>query len=107
MNRDIVKRTLQVVLTLILQGALVFVSLETITWGWAWIFLSVCIIILIINFLVLPPDVIAERGKRKENVKGWDKALAVISILPFLGTYIVAGMDHRYVWTSGFHETSI
>jgi protein-S-isoprenylcysteine O-methyltransferase Ste14 len=76
-----------------------FVSAWTVTWKWAWVLIFANIVILIINFFVLPPEVIEERGRKKENVKRWDRILTAISIVPFIALYIVAGLDYRFYWS--------
>lgn len=69
---------------------------------WAWIFILLGVIILIINAIVIPREVIEERGKKKDNVKKWDKILTTINIIPSLGIYIISGLDHRFHWTKDF-----
>jgi len=78
-----------------------FVTAWSYKWAWAWIFISTGVIILIINAILLPREVIEERGKKKKNVKKWDRILTRINIIPFLGIYILAGLDYRFHWTIG------
>jgi len=99
MNKNVLKRLIQVLFTLILQGTILFISAWTIKWRWAWIFLSLGIIILIINLFVIPAELMEERGRKKENVKKWDKILTSINIIPILGIYIVSGLDYRFGWS--------
>ena len=99
MNKNVMKRVIQVVVTLAAQGILLFVSAGTVMWQWAWIFLLLGIVILIINFFVLPVELVAERGTKKENVKKWDRILTSVSIIPYLGMFIVCGLDYRYEWS--------
>ena len=96
---DIVKRITQVILTLLLQGFLLFISAGTLRWNWAWLLLVTEIIILLFNFLALPREVIKERGGEKKNVKEWDKILIGLSIIPSLGVYIISGLDYRFSWS--------
>lgn len=107
MKNNILLRMIQTVLTLFLQGAILFVTAGSFKWSWAWIFILTGVIILIINAMVLPKEVIEERGKKKENVKKWDKILTTINIFPLLGIYILSGLDYRFHWTndlsSGIH----
>jgi len=50
--------------------------------------------------LVLPPEVIVERGQsRKEDIKGWDKVVSALIAVPALGVPIVAGLDERLGWS--------
>ncbi len=102
MEKNIFRRGIQTVLILFLQGFLLFISAWTLKWMWAWIFILLGVIILIINAIVIPREVIEERGKKKDNVKKWDKMLTTINIIPSLGIYIISGLDHRFHWTKDF-----
>ena len=87
--------------TFILTGVIMFLSAWTIKWAWAWVLISANIVILLINVFVLPAEVIEERGRKKENVKTWDRILTGISIVPYVGLYVVAGLDYRFQWSAG------
>jgi protein-S-isoprenylcysteine O-methyltransferase Ste14 len=106
MNENIFRRVVQTILTLVLQSVILFISAGTYRWIWAWIFVVTGVVILVINFMVLPQEVIEERGRKKGNVKKWDKILTTISILPLLGIYIISGLDYRFNW-SGDLQISI
>jgi protein-S-isoprenylcysteine O-methyltransferase Ste14 len=99
MKKDILRRIAQTILTLFMQGFILFITAWTFKWVWAWILISGGVIILVINAIVLPQEVIAERGKKKENVKKWDRILTSINIIPLLGVYILSGLDYRFHWT--------
>ena len=100
MNKNIKRRMIQILLNLLLQGFILFFTAWSLKWIWAWIFMSIGVIILIINILVIPKEVIEERGKKKENVKKWDKILTTINIIPLTGIYILSGLDYRLHWTN-------
>ncbi len=102
MNKDIVRRMVQVFLTLLIQSIILFVSAGTLSWKWAWIFIVIGIFILVINYMVLPREVIEERGREKKNVKKWDKILMSINMISILGIYILSGLDYRFNWSSVF-----
>jgi protein-S-isoprenylcysteine O-methyltransferase Ste14 len=93
------KRMLQVVIQTLLIAAILFIASGRLDWGWAWAYLGVGVGILVINSLVLSPELIAERGQVKEDTKDWDRVLAIFIIIPTLGTLIVAGLDERYGWS--------
>jgi protein-S-isoprenylcysteine O-methyltransferase Ste14 len=93
------KRMLQVIVQFLVIAAILFIAAGRLDWGWAWAYLGVGVGILVINSLVLPPELIAERGQVKEDTKGWDRLLAPLLILPTLGTLIVAGLDERFGWS--------
>lgn len=99
MNKNIVKRIIQVLLSFILISVIMFLTAWTVRWQWAWILISANIVILLINIYVLPAEVIEERGRKKENVKKWDRVLTSISIIPVFGIYAVAGLDYRFYWS--------
>ena len=105
------KRMLQVVIQTLLIAAILFIASGRLDWGWAWAYLGVGVGILVINASVLPPELIAERGQPKENVKDWDRVLAIFIIIPTLGTLIVIGLDERYGWSPqlawGIHLTAL
>jgi len=102
-NINIVKRLIQTVLTLLFQGIILFLSAWTIKWIWAWIFILTGVLILIINMVVIPSEVIEERGRKKENVKKWDKILTTIISFPYIGIYILSGLDYRFNWSINFN----
>ena len=99
MNKSIIRRTIQVGATLMLQAVLLFIAAGTLKWTWAWIFIVTGIMILLINYLVLPAEVIEERGKKKENVKKWDRILSGINTVPAILIYLLSGLDFRFGWT--------
>lgn len=101
MKNNILQRMIQTVLILFLQGMILFVAAGSYKWIWAWIFISTGTIMLIVNAMVLPNEVVEERGRKKKNIKKWDKILTTINIIPFLGIYILSGLDYRFHWTNG------
>jgi protein-S-isoprenylcysteine O-methyltransferase Ste14 len=100
MTTAVTKRMVQVVVQFLILALILFVSAGRLSWGWAWAYLGVGVGILAINALVMPPELIAERGKMdKENVKGWDRAFAALNIVPTFGLLIVAGLDEQFNWS--------
>jgi protein-S-isoprenylcysteine O-methyltransferase Ste14 len=93
------KRMLQVVIQTLLIAAILFISSGRLGWVWAWAYLGVGVGILVINTLVLSPELIAERGQPKENVKDWDRMLTTLTLFPTLGALIVIGLDERFGWS--------
>jgi protein-S-isoprenylcysteine O-methyltransferase Ste14 len=96
------KRMVQVLLTYVSLAAILFVSAGTLDWPAAWAYLGAYLGVLLLNALVvLPrqPEMVAERGEIKENVKGWDKALSPIIGIPTLAVFAVAGLDRRFAWS--------
>jgi len=99
MNKDINRRITQVIITLGIQVVLLFLFAGDWTWLWGWIFVGVSIVILLINLKWIPKEVIEERGRKKENVKTWDKVINGLNIAPAIGIYVVSGLDYRFGWT--------
>ncbi len=103
LTRGILNRMTQIIVVLLIDGLLLFGTAGTIDWIWAWVYLGTFVVLLFINaFLLLrkDPELVAERGKVKDDTKGWDKILSLLVSLvgPFV-TLIVAGLDYRFVWS--------
>jgi protein-S-isoprenylcysteine O-methyltransferase Ste14 len=100
MTVAVMKRLVQVVVQFLILAVILFVSAGRLNWVWAWAYLGVGVGILAINALVMPPELIAERGKMgKEDVKGWDRAFAALNIVPTFGLLVVAGLDEQFDWS--------
>jgi protein-S-isoprenylcysteine O-methyltransferase Ste14 len=99
MNKDIVRRLIQVFSILILQGAILFVAAGTLSWKWAWYVLLLGLALLIFNWIVLPAELIEESGRKKDNVKKWDKLLSSIISVWVILMYVFSGLDRRFHWT--------
>lgn len=99
MNKDIIRRLVQVFSVLILQGAILFIAAGTLFWKWAWAVMLLSVFLLMINWTLLPPELIEERGRKKENVKRWDKMLTSIISFQVILMYVFSGLDHRFNWT--------
>lgn len=98
-KKNIIKRSIQVLISIILIAVLLFISAGKINWPFAWLYIAVSLLVIIVNLFVFPAELIAERGSKKENVEKWDKILTKLIIIPFLILYIVAGLDIRFEWS--------
>jgi protein-S-isoprenylcysteine O-methyltransferase Ste14 len=98
-NRDIIRRLIQVFSVLFLQYAILFISAGTLSWKWAWYVLLLGLFLLIFNSILLPAELIEERGRKKENVKKWDRILTSIIMFPTILMYVFSGLDRRFHWT--------
>jgi len=105
MERAIVKRYFQVMFNLVFLSAILFVTGGTLYWDWAWLFIILSLFNLLINAIVLPREVIAERGRVKLKVKSWDKVLTSVAKVLTISMYLFAGLDYRYMWSSAQHPT--
>lgn len=98
-KKNIFKRSIQVLMSIFLISALLFISAGKINFIYAWIYIALSIMVIIINLFIFPDELIAERGRSKDNVETWDKILTRLIMLPFLSLYIVAGLDIRFGWS--------
>jgi protein-S-isoprenylcysteine O-methyltransferase Ste14 len=89
----------QVVVQFLVIAAILFISSGRLNWAWAWAYLGVGVGILAVNILVMSPELIAERGEIKENVKGWDRVLGTLIGVLTLGALVVMGLDARFGWS--------
>ena len=91
------KRMLQVVVQFLVLAAILFIASGRLDWVWAWAYLGVGVSILAVNTLVVPLELIAERGQiGQEDIKDWDRVITTLNTLPSLGAPIVAGLDERF-----------
>lgn len=95
----VAKRLAQVVGSLLVPLAVALACAGTLDWPWAWGLLAYGLAVILVNVLLLPADLIAERGAPRENVKDWDRLITRLSIVPFFAVYGVAGLDRRLGWT--------
>lgn len=111
MNKNIAKRIATVLFWFFVESVLLFVSAGTIKWLWAWVLIGAYLCLLVINSFIMPREVIEERGRKKENVKKWDRVLTGLGAIPMIGVYIVAGLDFRFHWSAepgtGVHVISL
>ncbi len=101
----IIKRLVQVVLIIALQGGILFLASGKLDWVMAWVYVGVYFVIVGINSLILVPknpELVAERAEPKENVKNWDKVISGLSGVASLLALVVAGLDIRFGWSPIF-----
>jgi protein-S-isoprenylcysteine O-methyltransferase Ste14 len=100
----IVKRFGQIVILLIVQAAILFLTAGRLNWTWAWVFLGIYLVSVSINTFMMrnSPETIAERGQARME-KDWDKTVSGLwSLAHFLVLPTVAGLDMRFGWTREF-----
>jgi protein-S-isoprenylcysteine O-methyltransferase Ste14 len=85
----------------VLVGLALFLGAGTIRWVMAWFYVGLYLLQQAILTLVLPRELLVERSAVQEGTKPWDRLLSTLSALALpLALYVVAGLDHRYGWTS-------
>ncbi len=87
------------------MAAALFWSAGRVDWPPAWAAVGVWLSwYALMDFLLLrrSPDLLAERLAPPKGAKGWDRAILSVLRLSQLARYILAGLDQRWGWTSGF-----
>jgi len=105
LTRGILRRGGQVVGTLLLYGALLFVSAGSLDWTAAWIFLGIGAAVVVVNSTVLlskNPAFIAARGQIRRDAKDWDKQVTALAGIFMVAGLIVPGLGRRFAWSRGF-----
>ncbi len=98
-RKNIFKRLIQVTISVILIAIILFASAGRIDWDFAWIYIVTSVLIMITNALIFSPELISERGRKKENVEKWDRLISGLIIFPWLALYAVSGLDIRFGWS--------
>ena len=98
-SRGVLKRMLQVLIQFVFIAVILFLGSGKLNWVWAWVYLAVGLGILGVNVLVLPRDLIAERGQPREGVKRWDRILTGIAGLPTIAAPVLIALDERFDWS--------
>ncbi len=98
-----INRLIQIFVSILLMGLMLFLSAGRLDWPAAWIFLGTyALVILTLGVWVTRkhPDVVNERGKIAHNAKSWDKVLMTIYSVMILVLFAVAGLDvGRFGWS--------
>ena len=94
--KPLLRRFIQVISQLLIIIIILFISAGTIRWLWAWVYLGIGIFILAANALVLDAELVAERGKKKEGVKKFDKIITTINIIPAIAIMVLSGVEYRF-----------
>jgi protein-S-isoprenylcysteine O-methyltransferase Ste14 len=106
-KKHVIRRMVQIAAQQLVIYASLFISAGSLKWVWAWVLVVCALLIITVNAMVLPPELIAERGRIKPDTKKWDKLISMLSLIPSLGIFILAGLDFRFKWSgvmdSGLH----
>jgi protein-S-isoprenylcysteine O-methyltransferase Ste14 len=98
-EKNILRRLIQVSMSVIITAIILLVSAGRIKWIYAWIYILASLLVIIINAFIFPPELISERGQKKENVEKWDKLISGFIIIPWLTLYLISGLDIRFGWS--------
>lgn len=90
------------VISLLFLGAVLFISAGEKNWVMGWMYLVTLLIIIIANSLFMDQQLMVERSQLQKGTKRWDVPLVVfVAIVGPMLSLLVAGLDKRFVWTSG------
>ncbi len=99
-RKAIVRRVMQLAITLVMLAASMFLSSGRLAWGMAWVYLGLYVGMIVATGLVIERDLIAERSRIGEGTKDWDRVLGSLSLfLVTPGALIAAGLDERFDWS--------
>ncbi len=76
-------------------GVVAFAAAGRLDWPWAWVFLITYLASLALTLLLLGHDreLLAERGRAGEGVKGWDRFFSTVPALGMLSILVISGLD--------------
>ncbi|MBC8445831.1 MAG: isoprenylcysteine carboxylmethyltransferase family protein [Chloroflexi bacterium] len=102
-TKDILKRSLQVVVFVLILAAILFVPAGSLDWVMAWVFIGTYLGTTVVGVSVVAkasPELIEERRQVKEGTKMWDRILTnLFSLVSVPVVLIVAGLDYRFEWS--------
>jgi len=102
LERSGINRIIQVFVSVLVMGLVLFVSAGRLDWPAAWIFLGFYVLVILtlgVWAMRKNPEIVNERGKM-QNVRSWDKALMIIYTVLLFVVLGVAGLDAiRFGWS--------
>ncbi len=102
LERSGINRIIQVFISVLLMGVVLFLSAGRLDWPAAWIFLGTYVLVILtlgVWAMRKNPEVVNERGKM-QNMKSWDKTLMTIYTVMLFVVFAVAGLDAgRFGWS--------
>lgn len=102
-TRGVVRWAGQMIASLLIGGAILFVTAGRLDWLAGWTYLGMNALTQVLSALVLIPrrsDMIAERSQVREGTKPWDRFLApAIVVAGSFAIIITAGLDARFAWS--------
>jgi len=89
--------------TIVIMGVLLFVPAGTTDWPLGWWFIisfTVCVLIAIAIIWRANPELFSARSRVQPGTKSWDYIFLVLVMAGFIVIPLVAGLDHRFGWSS-------
>lgn len=105
LKAGIIRRMVQVLITILIQAVVLFLSAGTLRWWEAWAYVGIYLAGVAVNAVFMlrsNPETIVERGgaAASTNWKEWDKIIGIVfAVLYFIGILVAAGLDERLGWT--------
>lgn len=105
LRAGVVRRVVQILISMLIQALVLFGVAGTLRWGAAWLYFGLSLAGIAVNLIFMrhKPETIAERGRgtASGNWKEWDKVVGIAyGIFYFFGVLLVAGLDERFGWTT-------
>ena len=104
LRRSGIKRIIQIYLGLLLQAIIFFSAAGHFNIPRAWAYFAICFVHLSLNILIfykLAPELINQRGEKKEDTKSWDKVFVVVHAPMVFILPAIAGFDvGRFMWSN-------
>lgn len=93
---------IELLVTLLFLGFVLFATSGKLTWLMAWVYLAVTVVIKVHNSLTIDASLMKERARPAAGTKAWDMGLArFVAVIGPLLTFILAGLDVRFGWSRG------
>jgi protein-S-isoprenylcysteine O-methyltransferase Ste14 len=102
LSRVLINRFLQLAIAIVVQALILFGTAGSLRYPEGWAYLIQYVGFIILNaFLLLPggKELIEERSRILENMRGWDRVVGVFYTIFGLGILVVAGLDWRFGWS--------
>ena len=87
---------------MVMFGALIFIPAGTLGWAHGWLMMGILFVPMMVMgavMLVYAPQLLEKRIKNKEE-RSTQKGVVALSGLTFIASFVVAGLNHRYGWTT-------
>lgn len=99
-QHPILKRAFFLIFELLFGMSVLLISSGDFAYQGTWILGGLYLLTYIVFFLSLPKTSKEARAKMDSNRPTYEKILQVLMLFFGFGTYVVAGLDYRYQWTS-------
>ena len=87
---------------IIIISALMFISAGSIKYWNAWLFMGelfIPMLFVLVYLLIRDPELLLKRMNTNEKEKT-QKKVVLITLIMFLSTFIISGLDYRYKWST-------